>query len=223
MLAVMLARGARAQRARTWSRGCNTALNLRGDRAGYRRDRFRGSPVGTASSPARVSTFARWNHVGKTLSGSRRGTRMRVARWPSGSAASSGPICHIFKTTSGLKSITDGRRLSSSRRTAMRAWEIRMAGCANATPSRPSSPVSLGLGERRARSRRRRRRRRWRRPPHRRRRRSRQRRGPGRWARRMTPSPSTSTSLSETRVLSRDGLDGEGLVEPLEVLTRFLK
>ena len=45
MLAVMLARGARAQRARTWSRGCNTALNLRGDRAGYHRNRFRGSQL----------------------------------------------------------------------------------------------------------------------------------------------------------------------------------
>ena len=106
------------------------------------------------------------------------------------------------KTSSSLKSITDGRRLSSSRRTVMRSREIRRAGCANATPSRPSSPVSLG--ERMARRRRsRRRRRRWRRPPTRRRRR------PGLWSRRMTPSPSTSTSLSEIRAPSRVEWEGD--------------
>lgn len=65
----------------------------------------------------------------------------------------------------------------------------------------------------------RRRRRRWRRPPHRRRRHTRL------WARRMTPSPSTSTSLSETRAPSRDGWDGDGCLRaarrPLEVLYGF--
>ena len=161
-MVVMLTGGARAQRARTWSHGCNTAHNLRGDRASYRRNRFGGSPVGTASSPARVSTSARWNQcVGKTLSGYPLATRMEVATWPSSSAASSGPNAPIFKTPPSLKSITGGRRLSSSRRTAMRARENRRAGCANATPSRSSSPVSLG--ERKVRRRSRRRRRRWRR------------------------------------------------------------
>lgn len=145
--------------------------------------------------------------VGKTHSGYPRGIKMRVVTWRASSAASSGPCAPIFKTHSSLKSITDGRRLSSSPRTAMRAWGIRRAGCANAMPSQHASPVSL-VERRRAMSRSRSRQRRWRRPPHRRRR-SRRRRGPDLWARRITPSPSTSTSLSETRApLARGGWMG---------------
>ena len=45
VMVVMVAGGARAQRARTWSHGCNTARNLRGRRGRYRRDRFGGSPI----------------------------------------------------------------------------------------------------------------------------------------------------------------------------------
>ena len=196
----MLTGGARAQRARTWSHGCNTAHNLRGDRAGYRRNRFGGSPVGTASSPARVSTSARWNQcVGKTLSGYPLATRMEVATWPSSSAASSGPNAPIFKTPPSLKSITGGRRLSSSRRTAMRAREpqgdARTHFPRSSRPSRsakeseeeepaPATPLATIA------------------PPPPRQRRSRRWTGPLGTPRRMTPSLSTSTSLSETRVLA---------------------
>ena len=143
---------------RIWSKAGRVRTSPRNDRS----HREKASAIGTASSPARVSTSARWNQgVGKTLSGYPLATRMEVATWPSSSAASSGPNAPIFKTPPSLKSITGGRRLSSSRRTAMRARENRRAGCANATPSRSSSPVSLG--ERKVRRRSRRRRRRWRR------------------------------------------------------------